>query len=69
MCVKTIKLIQQLQHSSLHLLLASRVRVVSFCSNCVYLINKDYSWRVLLSSFKELSDKLGTISQILLNQL
>ena len=69
MSVKTIKLIQQLQHSPLDFLLPSRVGVVSLCSNSVDLVDEDDCWGVLLSCLEQLPHQFRSVPQIFLDQL
>lgn len=59
---KSVQLIQQLKHSSLHFTISVLFRVKSFCSHCVYFINKNNSWRFLFSKLERIANNLRTIS-------
>lgn len=53
--VKTIELIEELQHGSLNLALTSRSRFVSFCADSVDLVDEDNGGCVLGSGLEQLS--------------
>ena len=67
--VESVKLIEQLQHSSLYFFFSSRVRIISLGSYCIYLVDENNRRSVLLSSLEEFSDQFRSISQILLDEL
>ena len=65
---KTIKLIEKLKHSSLHLRVSS-LSFHSWSSDGIYLINEYYARRMLSSHHEKLSNHSCSLSDVLLHQL
>lgn len=68
MSIKTVKLIQQLKHSSLDLFLSTWIWIVSLCSNSIDFINENDCWRMFLGCLEQFSNEFWTITQIFLNK-
>ena len=67
--LETIKLIEQLQHSSLDLRVATRAALDTSGSNRVDLVHEDNRRRVLTSHHEQLSDHPRTLTDELLHEL
>lgn len=67
--VEAIELIKQLQKRPLNLPFTARRRVVSLRADRVDLVDEDDARRVLFSHSEQLSDELGAVTEILLDQL
>jgi len=65
--VKTIQLVEKLKHCPLDFFLTARRRIIPLASDCVDFINEDNSWCHLLSTTEDFSDKLWTLTSILLD--
>mmetsp|Transcript_58747 Transcript_58747/g.128610 ORF Transcript_58747/g.128610 Transcript_58747/m.128610 type:complete len:270 (+) Transcript_58747:359-1168(+) len=66
--VKAVQLIQQLQHCTLNLFLATTGCVIPLCGNCIDLIDENDGWSVFLCDSEHFSHQLGPFSQIFLDQ-
>lgn len=66
--VKSIQLINQFQHGSLHLIITTCTIIKSGSSNSINFIKKDDACFLCASHFKEFSNHTGSLTDILLNQ-
>mmetsp|Transcript_23005 Transcript_23005/g.47774 ORF Transcript_23005/g.47774 Transcript_23005/m.47774 type:complete len:345 (+) Transcript_23005:164-1198(+) len=67
--IETIQLIEQLQHGPLDLLLTAAGGVITLCGNGINLVNEDDGGSMLLRHTEHLAHELGTITEVLLDQL
>ena len=67
--VEPVHLVQQLEQDTLHLTVSTCLRVEPLRGDGVNLVNEDNTWRMLLSHPEQFSYELGTVSEILLNEL
>mmetsp|Transcript_15606 Transcript_15606/g.41971 ORF Transcript_15606/g.41971 Transcript_15606/m.41971 type:complete len:472 (-) Transcript_15606:253-1668(-) len=67
--IKPVELIQQLKHRPLDLALAPRRRVVALGPDRVDLVDKDEGRGHFLRYAEELADKLGSLAEVLLDEL
>jgi hypothetical protein len=67
--VEPVQLVQQLEHGPLDLALATRCRVVPLGTDGVDLVDEHNRRRVLLCNPEQLTDELGPVAEVLLNEL
>ena len=67
--VEAVQLVEELQHCPLDLPLAPAVALVPLSAHSVDLVDEDDAGRVFLGYTEELSDQLGAVTEVLLDQL
>merc|ERR1719421_651036 len=67
--IKSVELVEQLEHGALDLTLATAGRIVPFGADRIDLINEDNSGCVLLRHTEQLAHQLRSVSQVLLDEL
>ena len=67
--IEAVQLVEQLQHGSLDLSLAAAVAVVPLGAHRVDFVDEDDAGTVLVSHSEQFADQLGTVAEVLLDQL
>ena len=67
--IEAVKLVEQLEHRALDLLLAAAAAVVSLGADRVDLVDEDDGRRLLVGDAEELAHELGAIAEVLLDEL
>ncbi|KAI9921739.1 hypothetical protein PsorP6_000134 [Peronosclerospora sorghi] len=67
--IKTIQLVQKLQHGTLNFTSATTARVITLASNRINFVNEHNRRRMIVCYAEHLTDKFWAIAQVLLNQL
>jgi hypothetical protein len=65
--VKAIQLVEKLKHSPLNFFFTAGRRVIPFAANSVNFINEDNCWCHFFSTTEDFSNKLWTLTSILLD--
>merc|ERR1719402_1060694 len=68
-CIKSIQLVEEFQHCPLNLSFSAAVAVVPFSANGINFVDEDNTGTVLIGHPEQLSHQLGTVSEVLLDQL